>query len=128
MIKGRFDSRGIVEIVEELKTERTKQGDAVGLRVKFNGSSKPNVWLEFKARDAEMRKMYATPYEEISSFIPDELNPNRRDDLGGEIPDFGSTYFNWRDYIELFLKPQIDRIITSGGRGFVFEEINQGAA
>lgn len=123
MIKHRFDTRTWVEIVGDLVISRSSQGDGVKLLVKFNGSNKPSVWLEFTTFDPDKRKLDSK--EEITSWIDDSPYYQIMDDssgkpIAGDIQRGSST---WREYVDVRFGPLVQSIVKSGGRNFSYEEI-----
>ena len=123
--KNRFDPRNWVEVVSNLITERTSPGDSIKLLIHYNGTIKPNVWLEFSTYDSE-KKRYE-PKEEITDWVDDKPYYEIKDDstgrpIEGEVRR-GSS--DWVEYMEGIsgVGPEIQKMIKTGGRNFSYEVI-----
>jgi hypothetical protein len=123
MTKHRFDTRTWVEIVGDLVISHTSQGDSVKLLVKFNGSNKPSVWLDFVTFDPDKKSKPSR--EEITDWIDDTPYYQVIDDSSGKpIPgEMQKGNSNWREYVDVRFGPLVQSIIKSGGRQFSYEEI-----
>lgn len=119
-MKNRFDTRSWVEIVEELKTERTLPGDSVKLLITYNGTSKPQVCLEFMTTDPEKKKYDSL--EDITDWLPDKPYYDVLDDTTGK-PMEGEFRrgSDWLNFIDSDFGPVIQKIFKSGGRAFSYE-------
>lgn len=122
MTKNRFDNRTWVEIVGDLVSARTSQGDSIKLVVKYNGSKKPNVWLEFSTYDSE--KKYLPNIEEITDWVDATPYYEIMDDSTGKpIPgDTRRGSSSWDEYINVRFGPLVKSIVESGGRVFSYKE------
>lgn len=120
MKKNTFDYRTYIEVVENLKSERTNPGDKIKLTVEFDGTRKPKLWLDFFVRDLDLREKF-NQKEEISDFVPDSYSPTTTDEMGKPIPNpvYGAS--SWQEYIETEVGPRIQTCILIGGRNFDIE-------
>jgi hypothetical protein len=122
MKRNRFDPRGLEEILGNLITERTDVGDSIKLLVKFNHSSKPNIWLEFQTYVEEKKQF--DPREELTDWVEDKPYFDIIDDSTGKPIPGGERRgsLTWNDYIEK-LGWNIQQIIKASGRIFSYEKV-----
>jgi len=122
MTKGRQDSRTYVEIVESLKSERTRQGDGIRFIVEFDGTRKPRFWVEFVTSSSEL-SVYPSK-EEITDFIPDTYKAEMFDDLGELLPNPRSGHYNWYEFVQE-IGNNIQSLAWIGGRGFEYKSLQK---
>lgn len=125
MLKNRFNPKTLIEVVEELKSERTSQGDTITLVIEYpEDMSRPRLILKFDTFDPEKKNLPNT--EEITSFLPENPWYERLDDTTGKpLPgEFRRGFGTWREYFHdpMGAGAEIQRVIRTGGRNFVLEE------
>lgn len=126
MIKNRYDNRLWSEIVGDLVTERTSQGDSIKLYIKYNGEKKPSVWLEFFTYDPE--KSHFSKVEEITDWLDDKPYSDIIDDATGKPVSIEARqgFSDWAGYVDALFGPTVQSIVKSGGRGFSYEVVKDG--
>lgn len=127
MKKNRFDQRTWAEIVGNLVTERTSQGDSIKMLIKYNGSEKPSVWLQFATYDPDKKGL--ANIEEITDWLDSSYSYDLIDDSTGKpaVGEYRRGYSSWQEYIDILLGPTVQQISKSGGRNFTYEVIHGSA-
>ena len=124
MIKGRFDTRTWQEVVGDLIMERTTFGDAVELRIKYNGKDRPHIVLSFATTDPDRQGFVKE--EEITTFLPDKPYYYIIDDTTGKPieGEFQKGHPDWHSFVNSIggLGPEIQKICRTGGRQFTYRE------
>lgn len=109
-----FDARDLLEAVGDVVTGFTDQGDTLVLKVRYHGFRRPDVSLVPHSFSSEHKSSNKVPIS-ITHLLHPELQWTHPD--SGEI----TSYQSWSDYIETFVGPEIQQIVETGRRIFVYE-------
>ncbi len=122
MKKSIYENRNFVELVEFLKTERTRRDDTITFKVQYpTKNGRPQIFLLFETYNEDL-KIYKAE-EEVTDWLPETSNYEPKDDRGREVPGVYTVGYNsWKDSIRLAFAPVVKAIVEVGGRRFLFEE------
>lgn len=120
MKKHSFDTRTLQEVVEEIKSLKTSQGDSTKLLI-YYGNRSPRVWLRTSTFDPDKKHFHDT--EEISDWVDKAPNYQAVDDTTGlPLPgEFKRGFSTWEEYMNNLFIPSVRGIMNTGGRSLDVE-------